>query len=100
MEAVQQKPKDPNWICTFQIKKNQKKTEDNHPDLVLIDSEKMNKKGEPFKKNFTINGVWMEASGYFQKDKSLKITINKTSSSGNAPTPQPAAAGDAWDQQF
>ena len=86
MSAVQeQKPKDPNWVATFSLKKNAEKKEKKHPDLVLIDSEKMNKAGKPFKKNFTVNGVWMEASGYFQEDKSLKITIKKSSSSGSTP---------------
>ena len=90
MEAVQQqKPKDPNWVCTFGLKKNANTTEQKHPDLVHPDSEKMNKKGVPFKKNFTINGVWMEASGYFQEDKSLKITIKKSSSSGPTPAAEP-----------
>ena len=69
----QQKPKDPNWVCTFSLVKNSSKESDKHPDLVHPDSEKMNKSGKPFKKNFTINGVWHEASAYFQKDKSLKV---------------------------
>ena len=47
--------------------------------------------------------VWCEASAYIQKDKSLKISINKTSS-GSAAAPGAAASaapsGDAWDQQF
>ena len=86
MSAVQeQKPKDPNWVCTFSLKKNSQKTEKKHPDLILVDSEKVNKAGKPFKKNFTVNGVWMEASGYFQEDKSLKITIKKSSGSGSTP---------------
>ena len=57
MSAVQQqKPKDPNWVCTFSLKRN-----------------------------FTINGVWMEARGYIQEDKSIKITVKKSSSSGSTP---------------
>ena len=96
--AVQQKPKDPNWVCTFSLVRNKANTEKKHPDMVLIDSEKMNKEGKPFKKNFTINGVWHEASGYIQEDKSVKITIKKSSSSG--PTPAAAPGGDAWDNQF
>ena len=55
------------------------------PDFVLVDSDKLNKKGEPFKKNFTINGSWCEGSGYIQDDKSLKITIKKTGTLGAAP---------------
>jgi len=58
----------------------------------------MNKEGKPFKKNFTINGVWHEASGYIQEDKSVKITIKKSSSSG--PTPAPKADAADWDDQF
>ena len=85
MAVEQQKPKDPNWVATFSLQKNSEKTEKKHPDLVHPNSEKMNKAGKPFKKNFTINGVWMEASGYFQEDKSLKITIKKSSSSGSTP---------------
>ena len=86
MSAVQQqKPKDPNWVCTFSLKRNQEKQEKKHPDLVLVDSDKVNKSGKPFKKNFTINGVWMEASGYIQEDKSIKITVKKSSSSGSTP---------------
>ena len=52
-----------------------------------------------------MNGVevWCEASAYIQKDKSLKISINKTSS-GSAAAPGAAASaapsGDAWDAQF
>ena len=85
----QQKPKDPNWVCTFSLVKNSSKESDKHPDLVHPNSEKMNKSGKPFKKNFTINGVWMEASGYFQEDKSVKITIKKSSSSGPTPAAEP-----------
>jgi hypothetical protein len=94
----QQKPKDPNWVCTFSLVKNSSKESDKHPDLVHPDSEKMNKSGKPFKKNFTINGVWHEASAYFQKDKSLKITLKKSSSTG--PTPQAASPGDDFMGQF
>ena len=75
MNTAVQKPKDPNWVCTFSIIRNKAKTEKKHPDLVLVDSEKKNKEGKPFKKNFTINGVWHEASGYIQEDKSIKINI-------------------------
>ena len=85
MAVEQQKPKDPNWVCTFSLQKNSAKTEKKHPDLVHPDSKKMNKAGKPFKSNFTIHGVWHEASGYFQEDKSLKITIKKSSSSGSTP---------------
>ena len=47
------KPKDPNFICSFEITKNKNKDPNNpehknRPDYVLIDSEKLNKKGEPF----------------------------------------------------
>ena len=93
----QQKPKDPNWVCTFALQKNSEKSEKKHPDLVHPNSEKMNKSGKPFKKNFTINGVWHEASAYFQKDKSLKITIKKTSSTGATP-PAPGNDGDFMGQ--
>ena len=54
MEAVNQKPKDPNWVCTFALQKNSEKTEKKHPDLVHPNSEKMNKSGKPFKKNFSL----------------------------------------------
>jgi|TARA_B100000214_G_scaffold120647_1_gene85407 hypothetical protein len=98
MNTAVQKPKDPNWVCTFSLVRNKAKTEKKHPDMVLVDSEKMNKEGKPFKKNFTINGVWHEASGYIQEDKSVKITIKKSSSSG--PTPAPKADAADWDDQF
>ena len=98
MNTAVQKPKDPNWVCTFSLVRNKAKTEKKHPDMVLINSEKMNKEGKPFKKNFTINGVWHEASGYIQEDKSVKITIKKSSSSG--PTPAPKADAADWDDQF
>lgn len=77
-----QKPKDPNWVCTFSMKRNaDKKPGDNKPDLVLVDSDKMNQKtGKPYRKNFTIEGTWMEASCYIQDNKDLKITIKKTGS--------------------
>ena len=92
MAVEQQKPKDPNWVCTFSLQRNTAKTEKKHPDMVHPDSDKMNKAGKPFKKNFTINGVWMEASGYIQEDKTLKITLKKSSSSG--PTPAASAEDD------
>ena len=98
MNTAVQKPKDPNWVCTFSIIRNKAKTEKKHPDLVLVDSEKTNKEGKPFKKNFTINGVWHEASGYIQEDKSIKITIKKSSSTG--PTPAPQADAADWDNQY
>ena len=78
------KPQDPNWVATFSLKRNaDKKPGDeatkNRPDLVLSDSDKVNPKTmKPYRKNFTIDGVWMEASAYIQEDKSLKITIKKT----------------------
>ena len=52
MAVEQQKPKDPNWVCTFSLQKNSEKTEKKHPDLVHPNSEKMNKAGKPFKKKF------------------------------------------------
>ena len=87
------KNKDPNWLCTFSIKKNtdkdpNNKEHNNRPDYVLVNSEKKNKKGDFFKKNFTVNGSWSEASGYKQEDGSLKITIKKTGTLGAAPPPQ------------
>ena len=78
------KPQDPNWVATFSLKRNaDKKPGDeatkNRPDLVLSDSDKVNPKTmKAYRKNFTIDGVWMEASAYIQEDKSLKITIKKT----------------------
>lgn len=74
-----EKPKDPNWVCTFSLKRNaEKQAGDKRPDFVLVDSEKVNEKsGKPYRKNFTINGVWHEASAYVQKDNSLKVTIKK-----------------------
>tara|TARA_R100000231_G_scaffold2007_2_gene3508 strand:+ start:749 stop:907 length:159 start_codon:yes stop_codon:yes gene_type:complete len=29
-----QKPKDPNWVCTFELVRNPDKKEDKHPDFV------------------------------------------------------------------
>ena len=90
------KPQDPNWVATFSLKRNADKTPGdeatkNRPDLVLTDSDKVNNKtGKPYRKNFTIDGVWMEASAYIQEDKSLKITIKKTGT-GNGAAAQPAA---------
>ena len=102
MADYNNKPKDPNWVCTFSLKKNANKDPSkpetkNRPDFVLVDSEKLNKKGEPFKKNFTINGSWCEGSGYIQEDKSLKITIKKTGTTGAA---QPAQGGSDFMDQF
>tara|TARA_R110002049_G_scaffold97451_1_gene237545 strand:- start:177 stop:488 length:312 start_codon:yes stop_codon:yes gene_type:complete len=90
------KPLDPNWVATFSLKRNvekdpKKPETKNRPDLVLTDSDKFNQKtGKPYRKNFTIDGVWMEASAYIQEDKSLKITIKKTGTGNGAPA-QPAA---------
>ena len=87
------KPQDPNWVATFSLKRNADKNPQdvktqNRPDLVLTDSDKFNQKtGKPYRKNFTIDGVWMEASAYIQEDKSLKITIKKTGT-GTPLTPQ------------
>jgi len=102
MADYNNKPKDPNWVCTFSLKKNPNKDPSkpetkNRPDFVLVDSDKLNKKGEPFKKNFTINGSWCEGSGYIQEDKSLKITIKKTGTTGAA---QPAQGGADFMDQF
>jgi len=102
MADYNNKPKDPNWVCTFSLKKNPNKDPSkpetkNRPDFVLVDSEKLNKKGEPFKKNFTINGSWCEGSGYIQEDKSLKITIKKT---GTTDAAQPAQGGTDFMDQF
>ena len=83
------KPQDPNWVATFSLKRNADKlpgdeATKNRPDLVLSDSDKVNPKTmKPYRKNFTIDGIWMEASAYIQEDKSLKITLNKTGT-GNA----------------
>ena len=102
MADYNNKPKDPNWVCTFSLKKNPNKDPSkpetkNRPDFVLVDSDKLNKKGEPFKKNFTINGSWCEGSGYIQEDKSLKITIKKT---GTTDAAQPAQGGVDFMDQF
>ena len=102
MADYNNKPKDPNWVCTFSLKKNANKDPNkpetkNRPDFVLVDSDKLNKKGEPFKKNFTINGSWCEGSGYIQEDKSLKITIKKT---GTTDAAQPAQGGANFMDQF
>ncbi len=88
-----QKPKDPNWVATFSLRRNADKAPgDNRPDLVLTDSEKINAKtSKPYRKNFTIEGVWMEASAYIQEDKSIKITIKRTGT-GNGATASPQAA--------
>ena len=73
-----------------------------HPDSTDENGNvKMNKAGKPFKKNFTVNGIWCEASGYIQEDKSIKIRILKTSSGDNkAAAPKAAPMADAWDNQF
>jgi hypothetical protein len=90
------KPQDPNWVATFSLKRNADKnpqdpSTNNRPDLVLTDSDKINAKtNKPYRKNFTIDDVWMEASAYIQEDKSLKITIKKTGT-GNGAAAQPAA---------
>ena len=90
-----QKPQDPNWVATFSLKRNPDKDPTNaqtknRPDLILTDSDKVNQKsGKPYRKNFTIDGVWMEASAYIQPDKSLKITIKKTGG-GNGAIAKPA----------
>ena len=90
------KPQDPNWVATFSLKRNpdkdpKKPETKNRPDLVLTDSDKVNNKtGKAYRKNFTIDGVWMEASAYIQEDKSLKITIKKTGT-GNGAIAHPAA---------
>ena len=102
----------PDLIGNFVLVRNKQKTEAKHPDLVHPDSTdengnvKMNKAGKPFKKNFTVNGIWCEASGYIQEDKSIKIRILKTSTeTKNASNPgtktvQAAPMADAWDNQF
>ena len=88
-----EKPKDPNWVCTFSLKRNaEKQAGDKRPDFVLVDSEKVNEKsGKPYRKNFTINGVWHEASAYVQKYNSLKVTIKKNYSTNSVP--KQASAG-------
>ena len=102
----------PDLMGSFVLVRNKTKTEAKHPDLVHPDSTdengnvKMNKAGKPFKKNFTVNGIWCEASGYIQEDKSIKIRILKTSTeTKNASNPgtktvQAAPMADAWDDQF
>ena len=89
----------PGYVCSFSMMKNPKKTEDKHPDLVLVNH--MSKKGNMVPKNFTIklNGqdVWCQASAYKQEDGSVKITITETDSMkkpGFTPAPQAAAAED------
>ena len=83
-------------MATFSLKRNADKnpqdpSTNNRPDLVLTDSDKINAKtNKPYRKNFTIDDVWMEASAYIQEDKSLKITIKKTGT-GNGAIAQPAA---------
>ena len=88
----------PDLIGNFVLVRNKTKTEAKHPDLVHPDSTdengnvKMNKAGKPFKKNFTVNGIWCEASGYIQEDKSIKIRILKTSTGDTKPAAAPQAA--------
>ena len=94
-----QKPKDPNWVCTFELVRNPDKTEDKHPDFVHPPSKdkntgqvKLNKAGKPMKKNFTIGkDDWCEASGYIQKDKTIKITIKRQ-------TKKPSGGDDFMDR--
>ena len=94
-----QKPKDPNWVATFSMKRNpEKQPGDRLPDFISVDSDKVNQKtGKPYRKNFTINGVWHEPAGWIQQDKSLKITIKKSAPAGEKSS-QPDAAD--WDDQF
>lgn len=100
MADYKKKDKDPNWVCTFSLRKNPDKDPNkpetkNRPDLILVDSEKKDSKGNPFKKNFTIHGTWCSGSGYFQPDKSVKITIKKTGSLGGT---QPTQSENFADQ--
>tara|TARA_A100001015_G_scaffold280261_1_gene342259 strand:- start:743 stop:1066 length:324 start_codon:yes stop_codon:yes gene_type:complete len=97
----------PNLMGNFVLVRNQNKTESKHPDLIHPDSVdpktgsiKTNKAGKPFKQNFTVNGIWCEASGYIQPDKSIKIRILKTSSNDAKPKAASAAPVDNWDNQF
>tara|TARA_E500000331_G_scaffold100872_1_gene97747 strand:- start:54 stop:359 length:306 start_codon:yes stop_codon:yes gene_type:complete len=93
------KPKDPNWIATFSLVRNTEKTEKKHPDFVHPKSDKVSKTtGKPFAKNFTINGGWSEATGYIQDDKSIKITLKKTSSTGSTPAAPSNPADDFMGQ--
>ena len=83
----------PGYVCSFSMMKNPKKTEDKHPDLVLVNH--MSKKGNLVPKNFTIklNGqdVWCQASAYKQEDGSVKITITQTDTNkGRSPEPKPS----------
>lgn len=53
MADYKNKPKDPNWVCTFQLRRNPDKDSGkpetkNRPDFVLVNSEKKNKKGDFF----------------------------------------------------
>ena len=87
--------KDPNWVATFSMQRNRDKFDANNqvitgkeklPDLISVDSEKVNQKtGKPYRKNFTINGMWHEPSGYVQKDGTYKITIKKSRNTSSAP---------------
>ena len=55
--AEYDKPKDPNWVCTFSLRRNPDKKDgqpEHLPDFILPDSEKKSKSGRPFRKNFTI----------------------------------------------
>lgn len=87
--------KDPNWVATFSMQRNLDKFDANNnviagkeklPDLVSVNSEKVNQKtGKPYRKNFTINGMWHEPSGYVQKDGTYKITIKKSRNVSSTP---------------
>jgi len=96
----QNKPKDPNWVTTFSMKRNPDKTPgDSKPDLISVDSDKINQKtGKPYRKNFTIKmdgqDVWCEPAAWIQEDKSIKITLKKSVSTGTA---KPAA--DPWETE-
>ena len=95
--------KDPNWVATFSVTRNKDKFDANGnvitgkekiPDFVSVDSEKINQNsGRPYRKNFAINGVWMEPSGYVQKDGSVKITIKKSVSKKKSKTEDVTAFG-------
>lgn len=96
MADYDKKPKDPNWVATFSLKRNPNKVPgDKRPDLILVDSEKKNEKtGLPYRKNFTVMGTWVEASCYIQDNKDLKITIKKTGTAPSAAAAAPAPGGD------
>ena len=76
-----QKPKDPNWICTFSLRRNpDKKPGDKRPDFVLVDSEKKNEKtGKKMSRHLSRKGTFFSCFfGFFKTEKTRLEKPKKT----------------------